>query len=304
MAREGLMLPLREAINKAKKENQRVRKENVQLDQDGHKYVSLEVIPLKNIKDRNFLILFESGSSGIPGGAGSTGVKQPAAARGKATPRDGHALEEIAELKSELAETREYLQAIQEEHEAATEELQASNEEVQSANEELQSINEELETSKEELESTNEELITVNEEMQSRNQELNRLNSDLNNLHDSVNMSIVVLGRDLTIRRFTPKAEKELDLLATDIGRPINRIKTDLDFPALEETIAEVIKTISTREKEVRSKEGRTYSLRVRPYVTIDNKIDGSRTCTRGYHRSEKDRATNSRRAQLCSSDY
>jgi two-component system CheB/CheR fusion protein len=200
MAREGLMLPLREAINKAKKENQRVRKENVQLDQDGHKYVSLEVIPLKNIKDRNFLILFESGSSGIPGGAGSTGVKQPAAARGKATPRDGHALEEIAELKSELAETREYLQAIQEEHEAATEELQASNEEVQSANEELQSINEELETSKEELESTNEELITVNEEMQSRNQELNRLNSDLNNLHDSVNMSIVVLGRDLTIR--------------------------------------------------------------------------------------------------------
>ncbi len=277
MAREGLMLPLRAAINKAKNENQRVRRENVQLDQDGPvKYVSLEVIPLKNVKDRNFLILFESGSTGILGGASSTGVKRPAAARGKETAREGHALEEIAELKSELAETREYLLTIQEEHEAATEELQASNEEVQSANEELQSINEELETSKEELESTNEELITLNEEMQTRNQELNRLNSDLNNLHESVNMSIVVLGRDLTIRRFTPKAEKELNLLASDIGRPINRIKTDLDFPALEETIAEVIKTISTREKEVHGKDGRIYSLRVRPYVTIDNKIDGA----------------------------
>jgi two-component system CheB/CheR fusion protein len=277
MAREGLMLPLRTAINKAKKENQRVRRDNVQLDHDGQvKYVSLEVIPLKNVKDRNFLILFESGSTGIPGAAGSTEVKQQAAARGKTTARYGHALEEIAELKNELAETREYLRTIQEEHEAATEELQTSDEEVQSANEELQSINEELETSKEELESTNEELITINEEMQTRNQELNRLNSDLNNLHESVNMSIVVLGRDLTIRRFTPKAEKELNLLATDIGQPINRIKTDLDFPELEETIAEVMKTISTREKEVRSKDGRTYSLRVRPYVTVDNKIDGA----------------------------
>jgi two-component system CheB/CheR fusion protein len=277
MAREGLMLPLRAAINKAKKENQRVRKENVQLDQDGpFKYVSLEVIPLKNVKDRNFLILFESRSTGITASANSTEVKPPTVARRKATAKDGHAQQEIAELKSELAETREYLQTIQEEHEAATEELQASSEEVQSANEELQSINEELETSKEELESTNEELITVNEEMQTRNQELNRLNSDLNNLHESVNISIVVLGRDLTIRRFTPKAEKELNLLATDIGQPINRIKTDLDFPALEETIAEVIKTISTRETEVQGKNGRIYSLRVRPYVTIDNKIDGA----------------------------
>jgi PAS domain S-box-containing protein len=279
MAREGLMLPLRTAINKAKKENQRVRRENVQLDQDGPvKYVSLEVIPLKNVKDRNFLILFESVGAGLVPARSPVETARPSRdkrGQGQALPLRNQS-PEIAELKNELAETREYLQTIQEEHEAATEELQASNEEVQSANEELQSINEELETSKEELESTNEELITVNEEMQTRNQELNRLNSDLNNLHDSVNISIVVLGRDLTIRRFTPKAEKELSLLATDIGRPINRIKTDLDFPALEETIAEVIKTITTREKEVRSKEGRIYSLRVRPYLTIDNKIDGA----------------------------
>lgn len=281
MARDGLMLPLRKALNKARAENQRVRKENVPIDRNGQaKRVSLEVIPLKNTKDPNFLILFEPESTVGPARVSADEVskrkKQSAKTRRETTREIDHALAENAELRNELAETREYLQTIQEEHEAATEELQASSEEVQSANEELQSINEELETSKEELESTNEELITVNEEMQTRNQELNRLNSDLNNLHASVNMSIVVLGRDLTIRRFTPEAEKELNLLPTDIGRSINHIKTDLDFPALEETIFEVIRTISTREREVRGKNGRIYSLRVRPYITIDNQIDGA----------------------------
>ncbi|MEP6741891.1 MAG: chemotaxis protein CheB [bacterium] len=282
MAREGLMLPLRAAINKAKKENLRIRKENVRIDQDGQtKIVSIEVIPLKNIKERSFLILFEAGRADIRPAVAEEGEttrkKKPALTRRrKEVGNDARASREIAELKSELAETREYLQAVQEEHEAANEELQASNEEVQSANEELQSINEELETSTEELESTNEELITVNEEMQNRNQELNRLNSDLNNLHNSVNVSIVVLGRNLTIRRFTPMAEKELNLLATDIGQPISRIKTNLDFLGLEEMITEVIKTVSVREKEVQDTEGRYFSLRVRPYVTLDNKIDGA----------------------------
>src|SRR4030095_1849698 len=89
-------------------------------------------------------------------------------------------------------------------------------------------------------------------------------------------MSIVVLGRDLTIRRFTPKAEQELNLIAADIGQPIGRIKTKLDFPALEDTITEVIETMSTREEEIQNTEGRVFSLRVRPYVTSDNKIDGA----------------------------
>ena len=111
------------------------------------------------------------------------------------------------ELETELGETRDYLQSIQEQHEAADEELQASNEEAQSANEELQSINEELETSKEELESANEELMTVNEEMAERNGELNRLNSDLVNIQTSAQQAIVLLCRDLTIRRFSVAAE-------------------------------------------------------------------------------------------------
>ncbi len=280
MAREGLMLPLRAAINKARKENQRIRKENVRIDEDGQtKIVNIEVIPLKHIKDRSLLILFERPFQLLEAGvtpSTDVGGTSSTSKRKRDAKRERDEARAIAELTSELAEMRGYLQTVQEEHEAANEELQASNEEVQSANEELQSLNEELETSKEELESTNEELITVNEEMQNRNQGLSRLNSDLNNLHSSVNMAIVVLGRDLTIRRFTPKAEKELNFLSTDIGQPISRIKTNLDFVGLEGMIAEVIETAGVREKEVQDKEGRYFSLRVRPYVTLDDKIDGA----------------------------
>ncbi|MGH8759619.1 MAG: PAS domain S-box protein, partial [Burkholderiales bacterium] len=182
----------------------------------------------------------------------------------------------IAELEAELGETRDYFQALQEQHDAANEELQASSEEVQSANEELQSINEELETSKEELESTNEELNTVNEEVARHNVELNRLNSDLKNFYLSLNQAIVLLGRDLTIRRFTPPAERVFNLLATDVGRPLSATKHNLNYPDLEQLITEVIHTVSAREREVRDKAARWYSLRVRPYLTLDNKIDGA----------------------------
>ena len=136
----------------------------------------------------------------------------------------------MAELEAELAETRDYLQSMQEQQEAANEELQASNEEVQSANEELQSINEELETSKEELESANEELTVVNEEMAHRNAELSRLNSDLVNIQTSAHLAIVLLRRDLTIRRFSAQAEKQFNLLATDIGRPFGHVRHNLIF--------------------------------------------------------------------------
>jgi two-component system CheB/CheR fusion protein len=175
----------------------------------------------------------------------------------------------------ELAETRDYLQAIQEENESATEELQASNEEMTSANEELQSLNEELETSKEELESTNEELTTVNEEMTHRNSDLLRLNNDLNNFHASVSMAIIRLDRRLTIQHFTPQAEKLFNLMTTDIGRPIGGIKHNLDLPDLDALLAGVIESGGIREREVRDKDGHWYSLRVRPYITVDKKIDG-----------------------------
>jgi two-component system, chemotaxis family, CheB/CheR fusion protein len=142
-------------------------------------------------------------------------------------------------LEAELAEMREYVQSIHEQHEAAIEELQASNEKIQSADEELQSINEELETSKEELESANEELTTVNEEMANRNIELYRLNSDLVNIQTSAHLAIVLLGRDLTIRRFSVQAEKQLNLLASDLGRAIGSVRHNLEMPDLEPFITE-----------------------------------------------------------------
>ena len=153
MAREGLMLPLRAAINRAKKENQTTRKENVPIRRnDKIRSVNVEVVPLKNLPERRYLVLFEE--------AGKPGSVLPAAPHGAAAPAPAPASKKnessrITGLERELAETRDYLQSIQEHQEAANEELQAANEEGQSANEELQSLNEELETSKEELESTN-----------------------------------------------------------------------------------------------------------------------------------------------------
>ncbi len=155
-----------------------------------------------------------------------------------------------------------------------------------SANEELQSVNEELETSKEELESTNEELTTVNEEMSNRNAELSRLNADLNNLQTSTRLSVILVGRDLTIRRFSPAAEKQFKLLAADVGKPISNFRHNFvpavrGFAAasaldLEAFSRDVIDSVHERECEARDKNGRWFGLRGHPYLTLDNKVDGA----------------------------
>jgi two-component system, chemotaxis family, CheB/CheR fusion protein len=271
MARDGLMLPLRAAINKARKENKSARKENIQVKRDGEsRTVNIEVIPLKNLRERCFLILFDDGERAEPAPKDAPRTKGRAGKASKAAES-----RRVAALERELAETRDYLQSIQEQHEAANEELQAAGEEVQSANEELQSINEELETSKEELESANEELTTVNEEMTNRNVELNRLNSDLVNLQTSTRLAIVLLDRDLTIRRFSAQAAKQFNLLASDVGRPLANVRHNLDMADLESFAGEVVSTVREREREVRDREGCWYSLRVRPYFTLDNRVDG-----------------------------
>ncbi len=281
MAREGLMLPLRAAINKAKKQNKVAHKKSVRVHQNGQTHTAnLEVVPLKNVKERCYLIFFEEAQraeirSQRPEVRGQE-APQPAG-RGEAeSARVAPLRRRIAELEVELNETRDYAQALQEQHEASNEELQSSNEEVTSANEELQSTNEELETSKEELESVNEEITTVNEEMIKRNAELNRLNSDMVNLQASTHLIILLLGRDLTIRRFSTQAENQFNLMAADVGRSISRVRHNLDVPDLERFITGVVDTGSEREREVRDKDGPWYSLRVRPYLTLDNKLDGA----------------------------
>jgi len=275
MARQGLMLPLRATINKAKKENKAVRRENVRVDQNGTRAVNIAVIPLKNLRERCYLILFEEAEKTAVAGE-SVRERPERSAKASRSAIQKEDTRRAAALEHELAETRDYLQSVLEQHDAANEELQASNEEVQSANEELQSINEELETSKEELESANEELTTVNEEMANRNTELNLLNNDLVNLQASTKLAILLLGRDLTIRRFSAQAEKQFNLLATDIGRSLSRVRHSLDIADLDAIVEEVIASVHESEREVRDKDGRWFSLLVRPYLTLDNKLDGA----------------------------
>ncbi|NQV23198.1 MAG: PAS domain S-box protein [Rhodopirellula sp.] len=276
MAREGLMLPLRTAIDAARKENKTTCRENVRIKHDGQtRAVRLEVIPLKNLSEICFLILFldaeQTGRATLP--------EQPA--RQSLSKEDEAS--RIAELETELAEMREYLQTREEQHEQASEELQAASEEIQSANEELQSLNEELETSKEELESTNEELTTVNDEMSHRNIELNVLNNDLMNFQNSTRLIVLLLGRDLTIRRYSSQAEKQFALLAADVGRPIGHIRHNLVLADdsrtpldLESFCDQVMSSASEQEREVLDQAGRWHSLRARPYTTSDENVDGA----------------------------
>ncbi len=181
----------------------------------------------------------------------------------------------IAQLKTELGTTKEYLQSVIEEQEATNEELRSANEEIQSSNEELQSTNEELETAKEELQSTNEELITVNEELENRNLELSQTNNDMTNLLSSVQLAILMLGSDLRIRSFTPMAEKVLNLIPGDVGRRITDIKPNVIVHDLEKLVLEVMDSLGTIERDVQDHDGRWYSMRIRPYKTSENRIDG-----------------------------
>ncbi len=267
MARDGLLHGLQSALFSSRKSETPVRKDGLQVRIGGQiRQVSLQVVPLSlGAEPRHYLVLFEDMS---PRGEAEPAVTTPALT--------GSEDEQVRHLQDELAASREYLQSIIQDLEAANEELQSANEEILSSNEELQSTNEELDTAKEELQSTNEELNTVNEELHGRNEELSRVNSDLVNLLGCVEIAIVIVGADLAIRRFTPMAEKVLNLIATDIGRPISQIKPNIDCPGLERLIARVIDTVTPQEQSVCDSDGNWYSLRIRPYKNLDNRIDGA----------------------------
>ena len=181
----------------------------------------------------------------------------------------------ISQMRHDLSHTKLYLQSLLEERDAKNQELVSANEEIQSANEELQSTNEELETTKEELQSSNEELHTVNEELQNRNAILTQASNDLLNLLTSVNLPVLILSNELTIRHFTPPTQRVMNLRASDVGRPFSELRVKLDVDDLTPLLTEVLDTLAPREIEVRDHEGRWYLLRVRPYRTADNKIEG-----------------------------
>ncbi|MBN9121174.1 MAG: PAS domain-containing protein [Planctomycetes bacterium] len=266
MLREGLLAEVRGATNQAKAENAVVTREGIQLTEgSGTRSVRVEVVPFKVPPSgvRFFLVLFQDAP-----------VERPAAPPTDVQPTQSDV--KVAQLQQEIGALREYLQSVIEEQESTNEELKSANEEILSANEELQSTNEELQTAKEEAQSANEELSTVNEELRHRNVELARVNNDLVNLLSGVGLPIVMVGRDLRIRRFTPLAEKVFNLIPTDVGRPISDMQSNLRLADFSGMVAQVIDSLTAYEGEVQDQGGRWYSLRIRPYVTLDNKIDGA----------------------------
>ncbi len=181
----------------------------------------------------------------------------------------------IAEIERELQVTREDLQALIEGQEAANEELKSANEELQSTNEELQSMNEEMETSREELQSTNEELVTVNSELQAKIDEMSDLNNDINNLLASTEIGTIFLNADLGIKRFTPSMTKLFSLIPMDVGRCIRDLTTKISYVDLYKDAQVVLDTLQAKETEVMAEDGRSFLMRILPYRTKENVIDG-----------------------------
>ncbi len=183
----------------------------------------------------------------------------------------------IANLKQELRDKDEYLQTANEELETANEELKSANEEMQSVNEELQSTNEELETSKEELQSVNEELATVNSELQTKVTDLSRANNDMNNLLAGIGVGTIFVDHQLRILRFTPSATQVINLIRSDVGRPVAHVVTNLvDYDRLVADVQDVLNTLSAKEIDVRTKDARCFRMRILPYRTLDNVIEGA----------------------------
>lgn len=266
--RDDLAVHLRSAISQAHQRKATLRLDDIQVRRDRtFHFVRITVIPVSIPPlDRYSIILFEdlSDSAGSAGQRAAASVEANTQASELETPEH-----HVEHLERELVSTREFLQST-------IEELRSTNEEAQAANEELQSNNEELQTTKEELQASNEELVTMNEEIQSRNVLLALVNDDLVNLLRSISTPIVMVDNDLRIRRFTPAAESLFHVRPIDIGRPMSDFKPLINIPNLDEILKEVVGTLKIHEQEVEDFAGCSYLMRIRPYRTGDNRIDGA----------------------------
>jgi len=268
MLREGLALEVRSGVYNAIRNQASTRREGLQVRYNGKIHrVNVEIFPLQPGPDKQhfYLIIFEDA-----GVVEESPEKPPVRTRGASKDKN------LEQLRQELAATKEYLQTVIEEQESTVEELKSANEELMSSNEELQSINEELETSKEELQSSNEELATLNEELENRNLELSQVNNDLTNLLGGIHIPIIMLGADLRVRRFNPKAAEILELLPGDLNRPISGIDLGLDLPHLDALVEEVISSRTVKSLEVQDRLERWYSLEIRPYLTSESRVEGA----------------------------
>ncbi len=268
-----IKVPVQTALIRARKERRAIKQEEIPTRFNGKKQlVSIQVIPLKTDETEGYyLVLFERPEIHTRVEAKAP-IPETSGKQNDQTTRDMA----VESLQKELSSTKETLSSVVEDNEATNEELRAALEEVQSGNEELQSTNEELETAKEELQSINEELNTVNRELVDRNETLNRLNDDLNNLFNNINMAIVVLDLNLRIRLFTPLAGERLNLLPTDVGRPIRDIRPALDIANVDKLASETINNLSPYDARAKDENDHSYLLRIRPYITVDKKINGA----------------------------
>ena len=275
MARAGLLVELRTAIYQAQTQNVTIRKESVLLESGGlSSTVNFEVIPFRSqaVEGRYFLVLFEETSPRV---LNLSTVNSESLDRADLYREIELLRQQLAVANQEKTAAQAQLQAVAQEQESLNQDLKVANEEILSSNEELQSTNEELETAKEEIQATNEELTTTNDELRGRNSQQSRANNDLINLLSSINIPILILTNDLLIRRFTPTVQQIFSVIATDVGRPFSDIRSTLNVPDLEQMILEVIDTLQTKEQEVQTLSGYWYNLRIRPYRTTENQIDG-----------------------------
>jgi two-component system CheB/CheR fusion protein len=267
MAREGLQHDLATALHQAASKEGEVVRRNVRVKAYGH--FILVNLTVKKITEPEalqglFLVTFDQVR------ADKSAAKKDAPPRASSPRKKGE-----PELMQELEFTKQRLQRTIEELQTSNEEMKSTNEELQSTNEELQSTNEELETAKEELQSLNEELVTVNSELQGKLDALADAHDDLQNLLNSTEVATIFLDNDLRIKRFTTEAKRVSSLIAVDIGRPLSDIVSKLAYDRMLEDAQDVLQTLIIKEREVQAADGSWFLMRILPYRTVKNTIDG-----------------------------
>ncbi len=269
LAREGLGIPISSALRKIKSENKPVSFKNIKVKgANGDDQVNITLTPVKEPAFLSHMVIVTI-----------TPVR-PANNNGEDHQDNTHEIsresdDHIRQMERELQETREYLNNVIEDLEASNEELKSTNEEFQSTNEELQSTNEELETSKEELQSLNEELESSNNELQRKNEEEARLSNDLNNFMESIRIGTLFLDKYHRIRRFSPQIKVIVNLTESDTGRSIKDFGVSFPEGNLLDDVRHVMDNLSPLEKDISANHDRHYWMRILPYRTPDDRIDG-----------------------------
>jgi two-component system CheB/CheR fusion protein len=266
MAQEGLRFDLGNAFQKAIRHKEAITVRGLKVGEgDGVQTVDITVRAIEEPEALRGMVMIVFTDVAIP-------LEKKAIGRSRTAPSG---TTRVFELEQELQQSREDLHTTREEMQSSQEELKSTNEELQSTNEELQSTNEELTTSREEMQSMNEELQTVNAEQQSKMDELSRLNNDMRNLLNSTEIVTVFLDNELHVRRFTTGANKLFKLIPGDVGRPLSDIANDLHYPEMTEVAREVLRTLVFSEKQIATIDGRWFSVRIMPYRTMNDVIDG-----------------------------